>query len=139
MTPKTPASDLAAAMTGESVGGVSLTSGTNLFFRRLHPDPLTMAVYLIDSGGEAPSAYVHGTTAEATFRARVVSTVYGPPGEDGFELGESLARGVHGFFHQQAISGYIAVYALEGGPSHNVDVATQRHVFTSSFEAVYNA
>ena len=138
ITLKNPASDLAAAMTGQTVGGQDLVSGTNLFFRFLHPTPKDLAVYLLNTGGQAPDPYI-SPTASARFIANVQCLIYGPPGEDGFDLGQTLARGVVGYLQQASVSGYVRVTAIESQPTHLVDPETQRHIFTSNFTAEYVA
>lgn len=138
ITLKNPASDFASALTTQSVGGVTLTSGANLFFRYLHPTPLDLSVYLLNNGGEAPEAYL-STTDQAVFHAQVQALIYGAPGEDGFDQAETLARGVLGFMQQNVLSGYISVFALSSQPLHIIEPDTQRHIFSIDFEARYGA
>lgn len=139
ITLKNPASDLAAALTGNTVGGVALVSGTNLFFRQIHPVPMGLQVVLLNTGSFAPEPYL-SPTASAYFRDSVQVLVYGMPGEDGFGDGETLARGLAGELQQRAVSGYVSV-TLVSGPFNYVgqDPDTQRHIWSLNVNMTYTA
>src|SRR5574343_1374723 len=109
ITLKNAASDLAAALNGQTVGGVALVSGQNLFWRANHPDGWSLSVQLRNTGGQAPEPYINGSSPQAVFRAGVQVLVYGVPGEDGFDAAETLARGVLGFLQQATVSGYVQI------------------------------
>lgn len=137
---RNPASDLAAALTGNTVGGVALTTGTNLFKTMIHPMPWSLCVQLLNTGGTAPQPYIAGSTPESYFRSNVQVLVYGTPGEDGFEAGETLARGVIGQLMQTVPTGYVSVFAVESQPSYvGADPETQRHVWSFNLRAEYKA
>jgi hypothetical protein len=136
---KNPASDMATALDGETVGGVQLTTGQNLFYRMVHPMPMGLVVSLLNSGGDAPEPYF-ASTPSAFFRATVQALIYGMPGEDGFVDGEALARGLIEELHQQPLSGYVAVYARDSQPAFlGADPETQRWQWSVNFELQYTA
>jgi hypothetical protein len=133
-----PASDLAAALTGQTLGSVALITGTNLFYTRIHPMPMGLVVQLLNSAGQAPMPLLGNGTS--VYRASVQALVFGSPGEDGFVQGEALARGVAGYLHQLRPSGYVSLFVRDSSPTiQEPDPETQRHRWTISIEAVYIA
>lgn len=137
-TLKNPASDLATAITGQSLGGVTVTSGTNLFFRALHPIPIDSAIYLLNLGGPPPDPYVT-TAREAIYEAVVQAVTYSAPGEDGYDIGRALVAGFMGYVQQLSVSGYVSVLCNQAQPNYLVDPDTQRHVFTLDVTMRYKA
>lgn len=139
LTLKNPASDLAVALNGQTVGGVALVSGENLFWRQMHPMPMGMVVQLLNTGGPPPEPYL-SSTASSMYRSNVQALVFGMPGEDGFTAGEALARGVAGYLHQLIPSGYITILARDGAPVElPLDPDSQRHSWGIALEALYIA
>ncbi len=139
MVLKNVASDLAAALTGQTVGGVALTSGSNLFFRQMHPMPQGEVVQLLNAGGPPPQPYL-SPTASSFYRANVMCLVFGMPGEDGYTAGEALARGVAGYLHQLVPSGYITILCRDSSPQQlPIDPESQRHAWSIAIEALYIA
>jgi hypothetical protein len=139
ITLKNPASDLASALTGTSVGGVTLTTGTNLFATQHWPVPADLHVQLLNTGGPPADPYI-SPTASAYFRAQVQVLIYGTPGEDGFTAGETLARGVLGALQQARPSGYVSVTFGESQPTYvGPDPESMRHVWSLNATAAYVA
>lgn len=138
MTLLDPATDIVAVLTGQTLGGQALVSGTNLFSGMQYPLP-NLAVRVLNSGGAAPEAYISGTTAAATFHASVQCIINAPPGADGYNLGEALARGVLGYLQQRTPSGYVSLLAQASHPLYAGPDEDGRHLFTLNFEARYTA
>lgn len=114
MSIKNPASDLRALLTGQTLAGVLLTSGTNLFAGQMRPDdtsPSDPSVFLLNTGGSAPSAYVN---TGGLFFPTVQVMIRGAP--DALEAGENLSRAVFNALHWLIPTGYIAVRARESQP-----------------------
>jgi hypothetical protein len=140
ITLKNCASDMANSITGQSIGGETLTLGTNLFIRRIHPQAWSLSVVLLNIGGRAPEGFI-STTRSATFYGGVQCVVYAGPGEDGFATGEGVARGLLGYFQQigSSLSGYLTVLASESSPIPAYDSETDRHFWSINLEASYTA
>lgn len=139
-TLKNCAADLATVLTGNTIGGLALVSGQNLFSKRLHPIPFSTAVFLLNSGGEPPQPYLQ-TTRKAFYNGRVQILVYSGPGVNQFDAGETLARGLAGYLHQlTTVSGYVAIYVRESSPNYlGEDKETQRHMWSLNVDAQYTA
>lgn len=137
VTLKNPASDAAATLTGQTVGGVALVTGTNLFATQIHPMPQGLVVQLLNTGGFI-EPYISPTAAAVAY-ANLQALVYGMPGEDGFSAGEALARGVVGFLQQTIPSGYISVTSVDLYNYVGSDPGTQRHVWSANFRVRYEA
>lgn len=136
---KNPASDLAAVVTGQTLGGVALVSGQNLFFEQIHPMPFSTSVFFLNSGGLPPEPYL-SPTASAYLRPTVQVLVYATPGEDGFAEGEALTRGLAGYLQQLTVSGYVSVVFNESQASYlGMDGDTQRHMWSWNCRAEYVA
>jgi hypothetical protein len=139
LTLKNPAADLAAALAGQTVGGVGLVVGENLFYHLVHPMPMGLVVRLLNTGGPPPVPYL-SPTSSSFYAATVQCLVYGMPGDDGFASGEELARGVAGFLHQLIPSGYVTVFVRDAQPVLlPPDGDTQRHAWSLNFEVQYVA
>jgi len=139
ITLKNPASDLAVALNGQTVGGVALSSGGNLYSTLIHPMPQGLVVSLLNGSSSEPAPYL-SPTPSAFFSASVQCLVYGSPGEDGFASGETLARGVIGQLHQASVSGYVAIFSRNSQPAYlGPDPQTQRHSWSFNLDCQYVA
>ena len=141
LTLKNPASDIVTALSGQSIGGETLTSGENLMFRPVHPLPFSLGVLVLNTGGPAPEALVT-PTPNAIMRAGVQVLVYADAGPDGFDQGEAVARGVLGFLQQigSTLTGYITVMCGSSQPAYlGPEPGTDRHSWSLNFEAMYKA
>jgi len=137
ITIKDPAGDLGTALNAQTVGGVALATGINLFTRQIHPMPMSLVVSLLNTGGSTPEPYL-SPTASAYFRPAVQVLVYGTPGEDGFVAGEALSRGVLGQLQQATVSGYVSIRFQESQPTYvGPDPETMRHVWSMNLAAEY--
>jgi len=139
ITLKNLASDLASALDGQTVGGVVLTSGTNLFYTWRPPQMQGLTVQVFNDDARRPEPYL-SPTAAAMFYARAQILVRSPPGEDGFTQGETLARGLIAFLQQRSVSGYVSITSQNSAPLYATgpDEASQRHVFSCNVEASYS-
>jgi hypothetical protein len=135
-TLKNPASDLASALNGQTLGGVLLTAQDNLFYREHNPTPASLHVQLLNAGGAPPEPYLQGATPQAYFQSTVQCLVWGEPGEEGYDQAEALARGVMGYLQQLVPSGYVSIVANDM-PAFFEDRDTQRQVFSMNFTARY--
>lgn len=136
-TLKNPASDMAAALTGQTLGGVALTSGTNLFANEVPPN-LTMAVSLLNGAGEKPQPYIAGST-DSIFRALVTGYVRGVGGGVGYSNSETLARAVLGYMHLKTVSGYVSVEAEHTHPDYMGPDEQGRPQWTFLLRCTYTA
>lgn len=132
-----PASDLVAAVTGQTLGGVALTSGENLFSGVI-PQNVSMGVFLLNAGGEAPEPYC-GSDSQSVFRSTVVLMVRGVAGSVGYTDSETLARAVLGYLHLRSVSGYISVRALHPHPDFIGNDETGRPQWTAQISAWFKA
>lgn len=135
MTLKESATDLAAALTGNTVGGIALVTGRNLF--AAPPAPLqSAAVFLTEDGGVVEPYIGTGT---ALFKAWVEVSIYGVAGQPGFIQGQALSKGVLGFLQQRSVTGYVSVVSLDGAPNYVEPDPDGRHRWTFRVETVYSA
>lgn len=112
---RNPASDVAELLNGKDAGGLTLTLATNLFkgFVRRADATTSPAVFVANTGGPPPEPYVSGAR-QSTVRATVQVMVRGAVNE--FQAGETVARGVWRWLHQQDVPDYIACYARDAQP-----------------------
>lgn len=132
-----PASDLVTAVTGQTLGGVALVSGRNLFSGEIPPN-VTMAVFFLNSGGEPPEPYI-GSDNQSVIRSNVVMMVRGVPGSVGYLNSETLARAVLGYIHLLSVSGYISIRAQHPHPDFIGADEMERPQWTASISATYKA
>ena len=141
MALKNAASDIAAKLTGNTVGGQALVSGQNLFSTPAFPQSWSISVVCLNSDGGAPEPYIGAAAQKAILRPTVQVLVYAPPGEAGFTDGETLARAIVAALQQA--TGYgtpAAISTLIRGSAPiyvGIDEATNQHVWSSNFEVVY--
>ena len=139
MTLKDAATDLVAAMTGNTIGGQALVTGRNLFAGLLGESQMrNLAVFVLNTGGTPPIPVITPSRS-AYFQSAVQVLVYAPGGSPGFILGEALARGVAGFLHQLVPSGYVTVLARDAQPVYLGPDPQDRHKWSTNFEARYVA
>lgn len=133
---KNAAADLVAALGGQTVGGVELVAGTNLFATHMRNVEVTTspAVFLFNSGGGAPELQLGGHRT-AIYKPVVQVSVRGPAGDD--VSGETLARGVLAFLAQLVPAGYIGVFAQASAPSPVGEDSSQHQVWSFYVEARY--
>lgn len=137
MNLKNPASDLATAWNGTTIGGVTLVIGSNMFPRRIHPRPMGLVVELLNTGGQPPEPFL-SPTAAAYFQAGLQLLIWGMPGEDGFEAGETFALALLGAAQQLIPSGYISFLADISAPLYvGPDPDTQRHGWSINLTVRY--
>lgn len=136
MNIKDCASDIAAALSGQTLGGVALLEGTNLFDGQIHPLP-SLAVFCLNAGGYAPVPYLN-PTASAVLEGAVQVLVRSVAGGEGYTLGAALARGVLGYLQQLVPSGYVSILAVDSSPAHTVDPDSEQNLFSMNFRARYS-
>lgn len=138
MALKNAAADVMAALSGLVVSGVELTDGVNLFNGGVRPNDETPApcVFLLNTGGGAPSPYVSGSRRSMYF-ATVQVMVRGAV-ED-FEAGESLARGVLAELALLVPTGYVSIFARESAPTPIGYDDAGRPMWSLNFEVQYVA
>jgi len=137
MTLKDVASDIVAALNGQTLGSLALTSGANLFADFVYPFP-TFSVHVLSQGGPAPEPYLH-PTATSMFHPRVQVLVYGEVGNTGHDAAEAVARAIMGYLHQKTVSGYVSLLAQQSCPLQSIEPDTGRNLFTMDFNARYIA
>lgn len=135
MNLKNCASDLATYLGGNTISGLALVKGRNVF--AAPPSPMASAcVFLVNDGGEIEPLI--STTPSALVRAGVRMTVLGTPGTPGFTAGEALAREAMLFLHQKIPSGYVGVRSLDGAPQYLGTDSDGRHQWEASLSAWYS-
>lgn len=136
MTIKDPAADAVTAMTGQTLGGVALVSGTNLFSSGMRPDDYVTApaVFCLTTGGAGPIAYLNGNRAGMQ-RAALQTIIRGGVGD--FSGGETLARAVYAALHLLTPSGYVLFSARESAPVYLGDDEKNRGQWTINLECLY--
>lgn len=136
MTLSDPAAALVTALTGQTLGGVVLTSGTNIFVGQLRPDDTSpsLSVFLLNSGGPAPTPYINGG-GHAVFEPTVQVIIRGIP--DSMQAGAAVARAVFGFLYLSTIPGFIAIKARESQPFYLGFDDSNRPVWVINFECPY--
>ena len=127
------ATDLAAALTGQTLGGVALVTGTNLFAGMPDYVAPSMAVIILNTGGPAPTPYLSPSKLAITHPSAQV-LVHCTAGKPGYTLAQTLILAVMGALQQTAPSGYISLFARESTPTYVSDV-DGRGLFTANFEA----
>jgi hypothetical protein len=134
-----PASDLATFLTTKVAGGVTLTLGTNLFSGRMlsQDSTPTRAVFVLNTGGQAPAPYLSGTARESYYAPSVQVLVRGPVQD--FQAGESMARGVFELLHQATIAGYVQVLARDSAPVLLELDSAQRGIWAINLDCEYTA
>lgn len=137
MTIKDCASDVAAALAGQTLGGVALVADLNLFDGQLYPTP-SLGVFCFNTAGSPPVPYLH-STASAVFEGGVQVLVRSPAGTDGYALGATLARAVLGFLQQNRPSGYVSLLSVDSSPGHAIDPDSQQNIFSLNFRARYSS
>jgi len=135
VTFKDSASDIVTLLTGQTLGGVALVSGTNLFADFIYPFP-SMSVHVMGQNGGKPQPYLHPTSA-ALMSPTVDVLVYGPAGNPGHDAAETLMLAVMGYLQQRAPSGYISCLCSESYPRQSIEPDTGRVLLTASFELRY--
>lgn len=127
------AADIVSALTTQTVGGVVLTSGTNLFSTTTaYPTP-SMSVMILNTGGPAPEPYINPTAGAVTHPTAQV-LIHCQPGKPGYAAGLALMLAVMGKLQQTKPTGYISLLARESGPVYAEDV-DGRGIFSANFEA----
>jgi hypothetical protein len=114
MALKDPAADLCALLDGQTLGGVLLSAGSNLFSAG-RTEGTKPAVYLLNVGGEAPIGFLNNR-GEALYQPQVQVLVEGV--EDDFSRAEALARAVFSALHLAAASGYVGVFCRDAQPMY---------------------
>jgi hypothetical protein len=130
---KDPAADLVTFLTGKTLGGVALVSGTNLFSSGLRPDDQTTspAVFCLNSGGPEATAYLGGNR-EAFHRPTVQVMIRG--GAAAFAAGETLARGVFDELYLAAPTGYVELVPRDSQPAYLGDDEANRGQWVINLE-----
>lgn len=115
-TVRNPALDVAQFLDGKAAGSLTLALGSTLFvgfMRRADRTP-SAAVFVVNTGGPPPVPYLNGDR-DAMFRPTVQVMIRGPVND--LEAGETIARAVFAWLHQQAISDYVATLARDSAPA----------------------
>ena len=133
---KNCASDIRDYLSGNTLSGLALLTGRNVFAQPPEPKP-SMCIFLINDGGEIEPFM--SPTPQCLCRARVRLTVYGTAGTSGFTAGEALAREALEFLHQKIPSGYVGVRSLDASPQYIGTDQTGRHQWDVSISAWYTA
>lgn len=135
-TLKDPATDLVAALNGQTIEGVALATGTNLWPTHMRNVEITPspAVFLYNAGGPAPQVLLGGHR-QAIYAPSVQVLVRGPAGDD--PSGEKLARGVLAFLEQLVPAGYLSVFAQASAPAPLGEDSSQHSVWSFYVEARY--
>jgi hypothetical protein len=139
LTIKNPASDLATELSGQTLGGVTLASTENLFFRPSVPVPMATCLYLLNTGGLAPEPFA-GTTAHGVFHPTVQALIYSTPGDDGYDEGETFANAVFAAIQQigTTLNNYLTAMSDTSGPMYlGQDEDTQRNTWSMNFTLTY--
>lgn len=139
VTLKNCASDVVTALNGQTLGGVALATGNNLF---AYPTPYPLSdlvVEVVNPGGGEMAPYI-GSTDKALATSPVQVLIHSSPGADGFSQGETLGRAVLGYLQQNVLSGYVTVLSREASPTWlGMDPETQRNSWSINLEAIYDA
>jgi hypothetical protein len=114
MALKDPAADLCTLLDGQTLGGVLLTSGSNLFSAG-RTEGTRPAVYLLNVGGDSPINFLNGNR-EALYTPQVQVLVEGV--EDAWATAEALARAVFGALHLATVAGYVGVFCRDAQPAY---------------------
>ena len=135
VTFKDVASDVVTLLSGQTLGSVTLTSGTNLFADFQYPFP-SMSVHVLGQPGGKPQPFIHSTDA-ALMSPGVDVLVYGPAGNAGHDAAETLMLAVMGYLQQSVPSGYISCLCSESYPRQSIEPDTGRVLLTATFELRY--
>jgi len=130
-----PATAIVTLLSAQTLGGVTLTSGTNLFADFVYPFP-TLSVHCLGQPGGKPQPFISSTDA-ALMSPNVDVLVYGYPGNAGHDAAETLMLAVMGYLQQSIPSGYISCLCSESYPRQTIEPETGRVLFTATFELRY--
>ena len=133
---KNPALDLVDFLTTKAAGGVALTKGTNLFvgFARRQDATPSPSVFALNTGGPPPLPYLNGGR-RADVRAMVQVMVRSAVND--FETGETIAREVLAWLHQQTVPGYVAVLARDSQPAFLGEDSNNHYMWSLNLECQY--
>lgn len=135
VTFKDVAGDVASKLNGQTLGGLTLATGTNLFADFVYPFP-SMSVHVLGQPGSKPQPFLHPTSA-ALMSPTVELLVYGPAGNPGHDAAETLMLAVMGYLQQVAITGYISCLCTESYPRQSIEPDTGRVLLSATFELRY--
>lgn len=130
--------DVAQFLNGKTVGAVPLTLATNLFIGRMPDTDKTQSpcVAVLNTGGASPQSLLSGDR-QSVYSASVQVMVRSSA--DDFAAGESLARGVIEWCHQQVIAGYLSWYSRDSQPALLGPDSDQHLVWALNLDAEYLA
>jgi len=137
MTLKNPAFDMASFLDGQSLGGVSLVLGENLFCGpvRAHDRTPSPSVWLLNTSGPAPEPYL-GSERAAYFSPSVQAVIRGSAVD--FQAAEALGLELVRTLHQLVRPGYVSWLALESQPTYLGEDSDGHSLFSANFAAPYD-
>lgn len=127
--------DIPAYLTGQTVGTLTMTSGTNLFAG--HPDDDAdagipdIAVFCRVEGGNPPSPYFGGASADDW--NMVTLAIYVRWTKAGRGAGRAAAEALNKLMHKGAVSGYTMVMAMQSSPLELEKDGKERHTWKMSY------
>lgn len=138
MALKNPALDMATFLDGQSLGGVALVLGENLFCGpvRAHDRTPSPSVWLLNTSGPAPEPYLSSTRA-ALFSPSVQAVVRSSAVD--FQDTEALGLELIRTLHQLVRPGYVTWLARESQPTYLGEDSDGHALFSANFETPYDA